>query len=208
MTEFLIPQGSGEAEFTEKRSRFIGNLWRVSSEAEARSCMAEVAQRHYDARHHCWCYRVREGNLERCSDDGEPQGTAGTPMLEVLRRERVTNVCCVVTRYFGGVLLGAGGLTRAYVRGAKNALDAAGLSVVRQHTRLRLVLPYAQFEQLKLELLSCEGTMGSCDYAADITMEVLLLDDKVKDFTDAVVQLTAGLVMPEFLCTELHDTPL
>ena len=112
MTEYYIPTGPGEAEFTEKRSRFLGHVRRVESEEEAKAFIAEMKKKYYDARHNCWCYIIRDG-AERYSDDGEPQGTAGIPMLEVFRREGLCNVVCVVTRYFGGVLLGAGGLLRA-----------------------------------------------------------------------------------------------
>ena len=108
MTEYYIPTGSSETEFTEKRSRFIGKVWRVESEDEARAKIDETKKRHHDARHNCWCYILQNPAVERYSDDGEPQGTAGQPMLEVFRREGITNLCCVVTRYFGGILLGAG----------------------------------------------------------------------------------------------------
>ena len=141
MTEYYIPTGRGEAELVEKRSRFIGQVWRVDSEAEARARIEEVRRQHYDARHHCWCYRIREEGVERYSDDGEPQGTAGQPMLNVFQRENVTNVVCVVTRYFGGILLGAGGLVRAYTQSAKDALDAAGISVVRRWVAMETTPP-------------------------------------------------------------------
>ena len=122
MTEYYIPTGHSETELVEKRSRFIGQVWRVSSEEEARARIEETKKKRYDARHNCWCYRIREEGVERYSDDGEPQGTAGQPMLNVFQREDVTDVACVVTRYFGGVLLGAGGLVRAYTQSAKDAL--------------------------------------------------------------------------------------
>ena len=109
MTEYYIPTAPSETEFVEKRSRFIGHVWPVESEEEARGYIEAMKKKYYDARHNCWCYRIKEGGVERYSDDGEPQGTAGQPMLNVFQREEVTNVCCVVTRYFGGVLVGAGG---------------------------------------------------------------------------------------------------
>ena len=130
MTTYRVPFENGESAFTEKRSRFISHIWRVETEAEARERIEEMKKRYYDARHNCWCYLLQEGGVVRYSDDGEPQGTAGQPMLNVFQRESVTNVCCVVTRYFGGVLLGAGGLTRAYTKGAKDALDAVGISTM------------------------------------------------------------------------------
>ena len=113
MAEYYIPAQDSETEFSEKRSRFIGHVWHVETEEEAREKIAEMKAKYYDARHNCWCYLIREGGITRYSDDGEPQGTAGQPMLEVFRREGVENVCCVVTRYFGGILLGTGGLLRA-----------------------------------------------------------------------------------------------
>ena len=128
---YYVPVDAGEAEFTEKRSRFLGHVRRVETEAEARTFLDEMRKKYYDARHNCWCYVLREGGVVRYGDDGEPQGTAGQPMLNVFQREGVENVVCVVTRYFGGVLLGAGGLTRAYAKSAKDALDAAGKARMR-----------------------------------------------------------------------------
>lgn len=111
--KIYVPYQEAESEFVEKRSRFIGHIWPVDSEDQAQELIRRVKKQHYDARHNCWCYLLG-GTVVRYSDDGEPQGTAGQPMLAVLQRENVTNAVCVVTRYFGGILLGAGGLTRAY----------------------------------------------------------------------------------------------
>ena len=124
MTTFLQPAAFGESEYAEKRSRFIGSVWPIESEEDARAKIEETKRRYYDARHNCWCYLLRDGTA-RYSDDGEPQGTAGQPMLGVFQGGGITNVCCVVTRYFGGVLLGTGGLVRAYTAAAKQALDTA-----------------------------------------------------------------------------------
>ena len=107
--DYFIPGAAAQSEFTEKKSRFISHLWPVASEEEARARIEEMRKTYYDARHNCWCYLLREGGVLRYSDDGEPQGTAGQPMLNVFQRRAISNVCCVVTRYFGGVLLGAGG---------------------------------------------------------------------------------------------------
>ena len=99
MASYYVPAGEGTSEVVEKRSRFLGYVWRVASEEEARARIAATRTKHYDARHNCWCYRLHEGGVDRWSDDGEPQGSAGQPMLEVLRREGVEDVCCVVTRW-------------------------------------------------------------------------------------------------------------
>jgi len=166
-----------------------------------------MKKRYYDARHNCWCYRLREGGVERYSDDGEPQGTAGQPMLNVFQREEVTNVVCVVTRYFGGILLGAGGLVRAYTKSAKDALDAAGISVVRRWTQVALTVPYSLFERVKLEAESLGGVLGEPEYAAQVTMPVLLPEDKVEAFTQRMTEITAGSVVPAVTGEILKDVP-
>ena len=130
MDEYLVPTDFGEDEFTEKKSRFIGRVWPVETEEEALEKIQQMKKQHYDATHNCWAYIIKDGAV-RFSDDGEPGGTAGMPMLQVLQREGLFNIVCVVTRYFGGILLGAGGLVRAYTKGAKIAVDAA--EVARHH---------------------------------------------------------------------------
>lgn len=196
MTEYNIPTAFGEGELTEKRSRFIGSVFPVESETEARARVEEVRKRHHDARHNCWCYRLREGGVERCSDDGEPQGTAGQPMLNVFQREGVENVCCVVTRYFGGVLLGPGGLVRAYTQGAKLALAAAGISSVRRWSEVALSCPYHLFERLKVEIEGLGGTIDGTEYGAEIILTVLFPEEQVNCFTARVIELTAGGIAP------------
>ena len=207
MTEYLIPTGEAESEFTEKRSRFIGHIWRVESEEEARARIEETRKRHYDARHNCWCYRLR-GGVERYSDDGEPQGTAGQPMLNVFQREQVEDVCCVVTRYFGGVLLGAGGLTRAYSRSAKDALDAAGISVVRRWVEVSQTIPYALFERFKLEVEAQGGLLGQVDYGSQIDAHVLLPETEVEPFALRLTELTAGQAAPDVRGEAFRAVPL
>ena len=191
MTEYFIPTGPSETELVEKRSRFLGHVWPVESEAEARARIEETKKKHYDARHNCWCYRLKDGT-ERYSDDGEPQGTAGQPMLNVFQREEVTNVCCVVTRYFGGVLLGAGGLVRAYTQAAKLALDDAGISVVRRWVEVSVPCPYPLFERMKLEVEGAGGVLGDVEYAADVTVKALLPEGAVEGFSARIAELTAG----------------
>ena len=151
MTEYFIPTAPSETEFVEKRSRFIGHVQPVETEEDARAFIEQMKKRYHDARHNCWCYLLREGGVVRYSDDGEPQGTAGQPMLGVFEKEGVTNLVCVVTRYFGGILLGAGGLVRAYTRSAKDALDAAGVSVVRRWVRVLVPCSYSLFERVRIE---------------------------------------------------------
>lgn len=193
MTEYFIPTGAGESEYVEKRSRFLGHVRPVESEEEARAFIAEMKKEHYDARHNCWCYIIR-GGAERYSDDGEPQGTAGIPMLEVLRREGVTNAVCVVTRYFGGVLLGAGGLLRAYTKSAKDALDAAGISVVRRWAEAELNCSYSTAERLKTQIAAAGGTVTDTQYGAAVTIRVLVPEECVEDFCAKITDATNGTV--------------
>ena len=192
MTEYFIPTGASETELVEKRSRFLGHVWPVESEEEARARIEEIRKKHYDARHHCWCYRIREGGVERYSDDGEPQGTAGQPMLNVFQRESVTNVCCVVTRYFGGVLLGAGGLTRAYTKGAKDALDAVGISTMSLWTLWDVPCTYPLFERVKLEIAAASGILDDMDYGADVTLTVSLPSERRETLQGRLTELSAG----------------
>ena len=208
MTEYFIPTASSETEFTEKRSRFIGHVWRVESEEEARAHIEAMKKRYHDARHNCWCYLIREGGIVRYSDDGEPQGTAGQPMLGVFQKEEITNVCCVVTRYFGGVLLGAGGLVRAYTRSAKDALDAAGISVVRHWAEVAVPCPYALFERMKLEVESAGGVLGETEYAADVTVHALLPEGQVEAFSARMTELTAGGMAVQILGEAFKAVPM
>ena len=206
MSEFYIPGGAGEAELTEKRSRFLGHVRPVETEDEARAFIAEMKKTYHDARHNCWCYLLREG-IERYSDDGEPQGSAGLPMLEVFRREGVTNLVCVVTRYFGGVLLGTGGLLRAYTQSAKDALDAAGVSVVRRWAGRRLQCPYALFERVKLEAASFDSVLLEQEYGAQITLTLLLPEARAADFDARIFDMSAGQLRPEALGEALRPAP-
>ncbi len=193
MIEYFIPTGTATSEFVEKRSRFIGHIWRVETEEEARAHIEATKKTHYDARHNCWCYIIRGGAV-RYSDDGEPQGTAGQPMLNVFQREGVENVCFVSTRYFGGILLGAGGLVRAYTQSAKDTLDTAGISVVRRWIEVLLACPYGLYERVKLETETFGGVISSTEYGADVELSVLLPEGREDDYLAHMLDFTAGTV--------------
>lgn len=197
MTEYIVPYQDAESEFTEKRSRFITHLYKVGTEAEARARIEEMKKKYYDARHNCWCYLLQEGGVVRYSDDGEPQGTAGQPILNVFQRENVENVVCIVTRYFGGILLGAGGLTRAYAKAAKDALDAAGKARMQPFSVLLLECPYPMFERIKLLIEGHEGRIESSDYGAAVTLTFLLPVQKTADFSAALTELSGGQLSAE-----------
>lgn len=207
MTTYRVPFENGESAFTEKRSRFISHIWRVETEAEARERIEEMKKRYYDARHNCWCYLLQEGGVVRYSDDGEPQGTAGQPMLNVFQRENVNDVVCVVTRYFGGILLGAGGLVRAYSAAAKDALDGAGISVVRRWVEILLPCSYAQYERVKLETEGFGGVIAEADYGADIALTVLLPEERSEDYLAHMLDITAGTVEGMVCGERFQDVP-
>lgn len=196
MNEYYIPAEAGEAEFTEKRSSFLGHVRMVETEEEAKEFIAQMKKKYYDARHNCWCYVIRNG-AERYGDDGEPQGTAGIPMLEVLHRRNITNCVCVVTRYFGGVLLGAGGLLRAYTKSASDALDAAGTAVVRQWACMDVPCSYSGAERLKLEIQSLGGIVADMEYSSSVTIKALVPSEDEESFCARIFDISGGSIKPE-----------
>ena len=193
MEEYLVPTQYGEDEFTEKKSRFIGRVWPVETEEEALACIQAMKKQHYDATHNCWAYVIKDGPM-RFSDDGEPGGTAGNPMMQVLQRENLYNVCCVVTRYFGGILLGAGGLVRAYTKGAKIAVDAAGKSMKRVWSVLYIPCPYTYYERMKLEVAAFGGIIRDTQFAAEVELEILVAQADAQPFLDKITDMTSGTV--------------
>ena len=196
--EYLVPADAGEAEFVEKRSRFIGRVWPVASAEEAMAHIAGTREKHWDASHNVHAFIVRDGPT-RYGDDGEPQGTAGMPTLNVFRNGGVFNVCCVVTRYYGGILLGAGGLVRAYSAAAKMALDDAGLAMMRRWSVLLIPCPYALFESMKNLVAAEGGVIESAEYGVDVLIEALLPHDGTEAFIKKTLDLSSGQVTPEVM---------
>ena len=150
---------------------------------------------------------IKDGPM-RFSDDGEPGGTAGNPMMQVLQRENLYNVVCVVTRYFGGILLGAGGLVRAYTKGAKIAIDAAGKSMKRVWSVLYVPCPYSYYERMKLEIEAFEGVLRDTQFGAEVELEILIAQPKAQAFLDRVVDMTAGTVEGMEVAQEYRAFPV
>ncbi len=198
MMPWLTPAGPGEAEFVEKRSRFIGRIWPAADESEALEYLAQMRRQHYDARHNVYAYIIKDGAV-RYSDDGEPGGTAGQPILAVLQRRELYNVCCVVTRYFGGILLGAGGLTRAYSKAAVLACEAAGLARVCRWTCLTIPCPYSLFERIRQETAVYGGAIEDVEYGAEATMHLCLPEEQTDLFVQRVTELAAGRLQPKIV---------
>ena len=193
MDEYLVPTQFGEDEFYEKKSHFIGRAWPVETEEEALEKIQAMKKQHYDATHNCWAYIIKDGAV-RFSDDGEPGGTAGMPMLQVLQREGLYNIVCVVTRYFGGILLGAGGLVRAYTKGAKIAVDAAGKSMKRVWTVVYLPCPYTFYERVKLLIGESGGIIRETEFGAEVELELLFPEANVEPFFVKLTDMTSGTV--------------
>ena len=191
MTEYLVPTKDADAEFIERRSRFIGHMFRTETEEEALARLKQMREKYWDATHNVYAYIIKDG-ATRFSDDGEPGGTAGMPVLQVLQREGIFNVTCVVTRYFGGILLGAGGLVRAYAHSAKIALDAAGRSIKRIWTNVYLPCPYSWYERLKIEIAAFDGIIKNTDFGADVSFDLLLPEAQTQPFLARVLDISAG----------------
>lgn len=176
-----------EARFIEKKSEFIGFLAPVSEEEEAVKFISEIRAGNPKARHNCYAYILRENNIARHSDDGEPQGTAGAPIYEVLRREGLTDVVCVVTRYFGGILLGAGGLVRAYAQGSKAALDAAGVVVMEKSARHMVEVDYSTWQRLEYFLRSAPVIIEHTEFGASVVCTLMV---RVADEENLLAEIT------------------
>lgn len=177
MKSFRVPAANASAEFVEKKSRFIGNIFKVETAEEATEIIKRMQKQFWDATHNVYAY-VLENGVMRFSDDGEPGGTAGMPTLDVLKKEEVYNVLCVTTRYFGGTLLGAGGLVRAYSHAAKIALDAAGIAVMQPFTELSVVCPYGLLNVIRKQYEQFEAQEISAEFAADVALRIVLPTEK------------------------------
>lgn len=190
MAECRILIKGGTGEYEEKKSRFIANLIPVNDEAEASAFIAEIKKKYWDAKHNCYAYLIGENNeLCRSSDDGEPSGTAGRPMLEMLKNEGVHNAAVVVTRYFGGVLLGTGGLIRAYTSAVKEALSVSETGIERDGESIKLIFPYNYVDTVKKYALSGRLIIDSEGYAENAAFNCTVrsedLQTVLKELNDA-----------------------
>ena len=186
----------GTDEFIERRSRFIGYATPVETEEEALAFVAEIKEKHRDASHNVSAFVLKNG-VKRYSDDGEPKGTAGVPVLEVVEKEGLVNVAVVVTRYFGGTLLGAGGLVRAYSHGAKLGLDAAGLVTMTPCRELSLVLGYELYGKITYLLPQFQVKVLDSDFGAAVRLRLLMQESLFPRFDAQLREITAATVIPQ-----------
>lgn len=193
-------------EFVEKRSRFIGYAKPVKTEDEAQEFINKIKKEHWDARHNCYAYVLRNGGVKRYSDDGEPQGTAGVPMLDVLTKNEIEDAVVVVTRYFGGILLGTGGLVRAYSQGAKIALDAAGIITMSVCSDCVINCSYNQYGKLNTLIMNNGGFIDDTVYEDNVKLVFHIPSEKVDALKKNVADATAGEVEVQFLDEKYYET--
>jgi uncharacterized YigZ family protein len=197
-TSYRTVARTAEVEIEVKRSRFLGHVERVGSEDEARAVVERARKQHWDARHHCSAFVLGpDGAVQRSNDDGEPSGTAGAPMLEVLRGREVSDVVAVVTHWFGGVLLGAGGLVRAYGDAVRETLDAAGVRRRLLLERYDVLADHADAGKLESDLRAREVRVLGVDYAERATLHLAVPADAAGGFAALLAELTGGGPAPE-----------
>lgn len=197
MEQYTTLARAGEGEYVEKRSRFIGVAAPVSTPEEAAALVSEIKAKYYDARHHCYAYRLRDGG-QRYADDGEPQGTAGLPILDILERRDLTDCIIVVTRYFGGTLLGTGGLVRSYSAAAADALANAALLTMQQYIKGTFSCRYPMQGRLQPLVEQHEGLMEQIDYTEQVTFSFLLPIARQQAFAEALREMSYGEVTVTF----------
>ena len=203
MKEYRTIKFEANDSFVERRSRFIGYAKPVTTNEEAVEFINEIKAKHWDATHNVYAYVLRDGQIRRYSDDGEPQGTSGAPMVQMLVKEEITNVVIVVTRYFGGIKLGTGGLVRAYTSSAKLGLEAAGICQVKEMAVMQFKVDYSYLS--KIQNLAQGGLFGIEDiiYAADVTLKVVTEIENIEEIKTLFTNLTAGTAVLVSESTEL-----
>lgn len=203
--QYITLAKAAEAEIVEKKSVFIAYAARATTEEEAQAIIQERCRLHADATHNVYAYYIRGGAVARYSDDGEPQGTSGVPTLNVLRMSGADDLCVVVTRYFGGILLGAGGLARAYSAAARAALEAAGIAAFDRFTVMRVCCTYSEHQKLQYELEKVRAITDSTEYGADVTITFAVRHDKSEGLRTRITEMFASRAEAEII-GERFDT--
>lgn len=179
-------------EMEERKSIFIGHAAPITGEEDARRFIEEKRREYHDATHNVYAYLLSGGAVARYNDDGEPQGTAGLPVLNVVKMSGATDLCVVVTRYFGGILLGAGGLVRAYTAAAKIAVDAAGLAVYEEYGVYRIIVSYSDYQRLTIALAKIGASEDHCDFGENVTVISAIESERAQELLKTVSELTYG----------------
>ncbi len=205
---YISVLSEANAEYIDRKSVFIGYVKPVQTKEEALEFIAAIRKKHSDARHNVYAYVTRHDNTMGYSDDGEPQGTAGMPVLDVIRKKGITDVAIVVTRYFGGILLGTGGLVRAYTQAASDAVNAAGLARYDNYAEVHIDCDYSEYGKISFELEKYTKKIIDTDFGERVSLKFLLISEEYDALEKKIIELFGGRVRPVrikdcFFCPEL-----
>lgn len=193
MKEYKTVEFENSDEFVEKKSRFIGYVKPVKTQDEAVSFINSIKSKHWDATHNVYAYVLRDNNIQRYSDDGEPSGTAGVPVLDVILKNNLVDVCVVVTRYFGGTLLGAGGLVRAYSHGSKIAVESGNMITMASCKVLTVSVEYGFYERLNILLSDFDANIENTEFSDNVAITFSLKQDRADALQNKLTDLSNGL---------------
>ena len=193
MKEYKTVEFENSDEFIEKKSKFIGYVKPVKTQEEATEFINKIKSKHWDATHNVYAYVLQENNIQRYSDDGEPSGTAGVPVLDVILKSNLVDVCVVVTRYFGGTLLGAGGLVRAYSHGSKIAVEAGNIITMAPCSILKVCVDYSFYDRLNILLNDFSANVEDTQFSDDVSVTFSIKQEKTADLQNKLTDLSNGL---------------
>lgn len=206
MQEYKTVEKEASDFFIEKKSKFIGYAKPIKTQEEAVEFISKIKSKHWDATHNVYAYVLRENNIQRYSDDGEPSGTAGVPVLDVMLKESLVDVCVVATRYFGGTLLGAGGLVRAYSHTSKIALEAAGIITMAQCSVMSAEVDYSFYDRLNILLSDFSAVILNTSFSDKVCVEFSVKENIVDLLNAKLVDVSNGKYALKFLRSEFSKT--
>ena len=206
MQEYKTVEKEASDFFIEKKSKFIGYAKPVKTQEEAVEFISEIKSKHWDATHNVYAYVLRENNIQRYSDDGEPSGTAGVPVLDVMLKESLVDVCVVATRYFGGTLLGAGGLVRAYSHTSKIALEAAGIITMAQCSVMSAEVDYSFYDRLNILLSDFSAVILNTSFSDKVCVEFSVKENIVDSLNAKLIDVSNGKYISKFIRNEFSKT--
>lgn len=206
MQEYKTVEKEASDFFIEKKSKFIGYAKPVKTQEDALEFISKIKSKHWDATHNVYAYVLRENNIQRYSDDGEPSGTAGVPVLDVMLKESLVDVCVVATRYFGGTLLGAGGLVRAYSHTSKIALEAAGIITMAQCSIMSAEVDYSFYDRLNILLSDFSAVILNTSFSDKVCVEFSVKENIVDSLNAKLIDVSNGKYISKFLRSEFSKT--
>lgn len=206
MQEYKTVEKEASDFFIEKKSKFIGYAKPIKTQEDALEFISEIKSKHWDATHNVYAYVLRENNIQRYSDDGEPSGTAGVPVLDVMLKESLVDVCVVATRYFGGTLLGAGGLVRSYSHTSKIALEAAGIITMAQCSVMSAEVDYSFYDRLNILLSDFSAVILNTSFSDKVCVEFSVKENIVDLLNAKLIDVSNGKYISKFIRNEFSKT--